>query len=116
MAASPPKAIRPARRRPDPALAAEAVDRFLDALGLPPSVRRSEDLGRRPAVSVDEVLEPRLRDPPRRVGEVLGAARRGRAPERVEEPVDRLRRERGIRPPPRRADRLDPSGHPAPGT
>ncbi|HSD21938.1 MAG TPA: GTP cyclohydrolase I [Anaeromyxobacter sp.] len=40
--------IRPARRAasaaPDAAAAAEAVDRFLDALGLPPDVRASQDL------------------------------------------------------------------------
>jgi GTP cyclohydrolase IA len=39
-----PKALRAARSRPAPALAAEAVARFLDALGLPPEVRGAPDL------------------------------------------------------------------------
>ena len=43
-----PKALRPARRRPDAALAADAIDRFLDALGLPPGTRGAEDLAGTP--------------------------------------------------------------------
>ncbi|HEY6098780.1 MAG TPA: GTP cyclohydrolase I [Anaeromyxobacter sp.] len=42
------RALRAARRRAAPALAAEAVARFLDALGLPPEVRGDADLADTP--------------------------------------------------------------------
>jgi hypothetical protein len=85
---------------------------------VPPGARdgAGEDLRGFAPVPVHEVLEPRLRDAPRGVGEVRRAADPGRQPERVEEPLHRARGERGVRAPTRRPDRLDPSGHPAPGT
>jgi GTP cyclohydrolase I len=48
--------MRP-RRRPAPALAAEAVARFLDALGLPPEVRGAADLVDTPRRVADAWLE-----------------------------------------------------------
>jgi GTP cyclohydrolase I len=53
----PARALRPSQRRPDPALAAEAIDRFLDALGLPPAVRASGDLAGTPARVAEAWLE-----------------------------------------------------------
>ncbi len=44
----PARAIRSTRPRAAPALVAEAVARFLDALGLPPEVRRAADLADTP--------------------------------------------------------------------
>jgi GTP cyclohydrolase I len=50
------RAIGP-RRRSSPALAAEAVGRFLDALGLPPEVRGAADLEETPRRVADAWLE-----------------------------------------------------------
>jgi GTP cyclohydrolase I len=51
------RAIRAPRRRPAPALAAEAVARFLDALGLPAEVRGAPDLDLTPRRVAEAWLE-----------------------------------------------------------
>ncbi len=62
-------AVRPirARPRPAPALAAEAVARFLDALGLPADARAAPDLAETPRrvaeTWADELLDGYRRDP-----------------------------------------------------
>ncbi len=49
--------LRPARRAPSAAAAADAMARFLDALGLPPGVRRSGDLAETPRRVAEAWLE-----------------------------------------------------------
>ena len=68
------KALRPPRRRPDPALAAEAVDRFLDALGLPADVRRSDDLAGTPRRVAEAWLEDLVDGYGRDPAEILAGA------------------------------------------
>jgi GTP cyclohydrolase I len=51
------RVIRAPRRRPAPALAAEAVSRFLDALGLPPEVRGDPELALTPRRVAEAWLE-----------------------------------------------------------
>lgn len=69
-------AVRPIRARPRsaPALAAEAVARFLDALDLPPEVRAAPDLAETPRrvaeAWAEELLDGYRRDP----AEVLAGA------------------------------------------
>ena len=61
------KPLRPPGRRPDPALAADAVERFLDALGLPPEVRHGDELAgtpRRVAEAwIEDLVDGYGRDP-----------------------------------------------------
>jgi GTP cyclohydrolase I len=68
------KAIRPARRRPDPALAADAIDRFLDALGLPPDARGAEDLAGTPRRVAEAWLEDLVDGYGREPAELLAGA------------------------------------------
>ncbi len=51
------RALRTSRRTPSPAAAAEAMSRFLDALGLPPQVRGAEDLAETPRRVAEAWLE-----------------------------------------------------------
>jgi GTP cyclohydrolase I len=69
----PAKALRP-RRAPDPALAAEAIQRFLDALGLPPEVRASDDLAQTPARVAEAWLEDLVDGYRRDPAEILAGA------------------------------------------
>ncbi len=68
------KAIRPARRRPDPALAADAIDRFLDGLGLPPAARRAGDLADTPRRVAEAWLEDLVDGYGREPAEILAGA------------------------------------------
>ncbi len=68
------KAIQPERRRPDPALAADAIDRFLDALGLPPATRRAEDLADTPRRVAEAWLEDLVDGYGRDPAEILAGA------------------------------------------
>jgi GTP cyclohydrolase I len=68
------KAIRAARRRPDPALAADAVDRFLDALGLPPAARQGDDLAGTPRRVAEAWLEDLVDGYGREPAEILAGA------------------------------------------
>jgi GTP cyclohydrolase I len=69
-----PKPLRPARRRPDPALAADAIDRFLDALGLPPHVRGAEDLAGTPRRVAEAWLDDLVDGYGREPAEILAGA------------------------------------------
>ncbi len=75
--------IRPARRAaspaPDAAAAAEAVDRFLDALGLPPDVRASQDLEGTPRRVAQAWLEDLVDGYRRSPAEILADAIPSRA-------------------------------------
>ncbi len=68
------KAIRPARRRPDPGLAADAIDRFLDGLGLPPAARRAGDLADTPRRVAEAWLEDLVDGYGREPAEILAGA------------------------------------------
>ncbi len=68
------KALRPPRRRPDPGLAAEAVGRFLDALGLPPETRRAEDLAGTPRRVAEAWLQDLVDGYGRDPAEILAGA------------------------------------------
>jgi GTP cyclohydrolase I len=57
VAGRPIRAARPARVAPSRAAAEDAVARFLDALGLPPDVRRSGDLAETPGRVAEAWLE-----------------------------------------------------------
>jgi GTP cyclohydrolase I len=74
VAASPGPKLRPPRRRPDAALAADAIDRFLDALGLPPSVRGAEDLAGTPRRVAEAWLEDLVDGYARDPAEILAGA------------------------------------------
>jgi GTP cyclohydrolase IA len=70
--------MRPARRAasaaPDAAAAAEAIDRFLDALALPPEVRGSQDLEGTPRRVAQAWLEDLVDGYRRSPAEILGDA------------------------------------------
>ncbi|WP_243336530.1 GTP cyclohydrolase I [Anaeromyxobacter soli] len=79
--------VRPARPRatggaapPDPAAAAEAVERFLDALGLPAETRASEDLQgtpRRVAQAwLEDLVDGYRRDPAELLAEAIPSSSR----------------------------------------
>lgn len=77
----PARAIGRIPRRRDPAAAAEAVARFLDALGLPPSVRGATDLEQTPRrvaeAWLDDLLDGYGRDPAEILGGAIPGAGRG---------------------------------------
>jgi GTP cyclohydrolase I len=66
--------IRDARARPDARAAAEAVERFLDALGLPPDVRGSAELGDTPRRVAEAWLEDLVDGYGRDPAEILAEA------------------------------------------
>ncbi len=74
------RAIRSARRRPAPSLAAEAVARFLDALGLPPEVRAAADKDGTPRRVAEAWLEDLVdgygRDPAEILSDAIPSAGR----------------------------------------
>jgi GTP cyclohydrolase I len=74
------RAARPLRPRDPRADAAAAVERFLDALALPPAVRRSEDLRGTPARVVEawaeDLVDGYRRDPAEILAETMPASGR----------------------------------------
>ncbi len=68
------RSIRSARRRPAPVVAAEAVARFLDALGLPPDVRNAADLDGTPRRVAEAWLEDLVDGYGRDPAEILAGA------------------------------------------
>lgn len=69
-----PRPIRAARRRPDPALAADAIARFLDALGLPAEARGADDLAGTPRRVAEAWLGDLVDGYGREPGEILAGA------------------------------------------